>query len=165
MNHSLAKEEKVTFAKEVTFSNNLGYSRPPRRDAKSSEHSIPLRRTSSLPQTVAAMHDLNAAPLFSRTQSQSTVACTQDCEHLSEDPAIANHPTFEHPILDWEHTEQALTSAFFLVWAMGAFLLGGWHAANQFSASVATLQVAISTASVGCEWRMWLSVGGECGRE
>jgi uncharacterized membrane protein YiaA len=45
---------------------------------------------------------------------------------------------------DWEKAEQRVTSAFFIVWAVGVVLLGVWHLANQFSESVVYFQVAVA---------------------
>ena len=82
------------------------------------------------------------------SRSQSADASTHDYPRLWEDAAegymknpleaaITNLRTVEDlRARKWDKADQKVTSAFFLVWALGVALLGGWHAANQLSASV-----------------------------
>jgi len=93
------------------------------------------------------------------SRSQSALASTHDYPRLWEDAAegygknplesaITNHRRVEDlRARKWEKADQNVTSAFFLVWAVGVALLGGWHAANQLSASVVQVAVAVLTAS------------------
>ena len=101
-------------------------------------------RTSSMPH----LEKPTAAPLFSRCQTSA--ACAQGSQHLPEDAAIANHRTVEDIMRDWDNAEQRLTSAFFLMWALGVMLLGGWHVANHFSESVAHLHVVVAVLAATC---------------
>ena len=108
-------------------------------------NAAPVLRKRSLPQS-------EKLPTVSESwsRSQSAVASTHDYRYprLREDAAkgfktkplhaaIINHRTVEDlRARKWEKADQKVTSAFFLVWALGVALLGGWHAANQLSASV-----------------------------
>ena len=120
MNNQLAKEAAF-------WENRSSYSRPSSPDARR-RHSIALPaltvglplRTSSMPQVGKQP---TAAVLVSRCQS--TAACTPGDRHLPGDVAIANQRTVEDRIIEWENAEQRLTSAFFLMWAVGLALLGG----------------------------------------
>ena len=86
-------------------------------------HRRQLLRTSSKPQYVNQLADVTLLSL-----SRPSNACTQD----TEDAAITSYRTAEDRILDWESAEQRLTSACFLMWAVGVTLLGWWHVANHF---------------------------------
>ncbi|KAJ1482001.1 hypothetical protein T484DRAFT_1805346 [Baffinella frigidus] len=151
-------------AKEVARGKNLDYSRPARPDAKRHSNALPaltvarprrLLRSNSVPQLDAAMHEQDTATHFTRSQS-SAVSTHGGYEHLPEDAASANHRTVEDCMRDWENAEQKITSAFFLVWAVGVTLLGVWHVASQFSASVAHLQVAVAVLAATCT--VWVRV-------
>jgi hypothetical protein len=130
MNNQLAKEAAL-------WKNWSPYSRPSSPEARR-RHSNALSaltvgrpprllRSRSTPQSGKLP---TPATLVSRRHSSA--ACEQGDEHLPRVAAIAEHRTFEDRMRDWEKAEQTLTSAFFLIWAMGVTLLGGWHVATQF---------------------------------
>ena len=98
-------------------------------------------RTHSIPQIVRP-----GPAIVSR--SQSAAASIQRYAHLPEDAAITDHRTVEElRMLDWEKADQSITSACFIMWAVGVVLLGGWHVASQLSANVAQVAVAVLAAT------------------
>jgi hypothetical protein len=106
-------------------------------------NAAPKLRTRSVPQPVKQ-------PSFSRTwsRSQSAAASTHEYPRLPEDATITNHRTVEDlRARQWDFNEQKMTSAFFLVWAVGVVLLGGWHVANQLSACMVQVAVAALAAT------------------
>ncbi|KAJ1468110.1 hypothetical protein T484DRAFT_1985023 [Baffinella frigidus] len=109
------------------------------------EHPLRLR---SMPQLVMQP---TASDLCAR--AQSAAASTHGYERLPEDAATINHRTVQD-LRDsqgqWDKAEETLISAFFLVWAVGVIALGGWHVANQLSASVGHLQVAAAVLAATC---------------
>jgi len=127
--------------KEAALWKKWAHSRSARPDAI--ENSNGELRTRSMPQFVKQPPAPTPCP-----RSQSAAASTQEYPRLQEDAAITNHRTVEDlRARKWDKAEQKLTNAFFLVWAAGVVLLGGWHVANLLSASVLQVTVAVLTAS------------------
>ena len=108
-----------------------------------------LRTSSSSTATKLRPSSPTRARILLKRESSKSQSCIY--EHLPEDAAIADHPTFQHPCGSWENAEKTLTSAFFLVWAVGVILLGGWHVSNQLSASIGgCILVAVAVLAPTC---------------
>jgi len=145
MNNQLAKEA-------ARWKNCNSYSRPSSPDARRRYNNALPALTVLCPLRTSSMPQLGKQPTAATLVSlrQSSASCTQVYAHMPGDVSISNHRTVEDRIMEWEKAEQRLTSAFFLVWAVGVTLLGGWHVASQFSASVAHLQVVVAVLAATC---------------
>jgi len=133
-------------AKEAALWKNWAYSRPMEAQ-RNSDDAPALTAVRERPLRLRSAPQLVKQPAAPK-RSQSAAASIQGYTSLQEDPAIINHRTVEDlRARKWEKAEQKITSAFFLVWAASVVLLGGWHVANQLSASVVQVAVAVLTAS------------------